>query len=79
MNTLDEIKNLIHTTFGIDTETLKPDQPLSAYGLDSLALVELLFTIEEHFNLDIPDSRGDITNLTGLAKLIDELRSPQVA
>lgn len=75
MNTLDEIKQLINTAFGIDPETLKSDAPLSDYGLDSLALAELLFTIEEHFNLDLPDDRVDVKTLDGLAGLIDELKA----
>lgn len=74
MNTLDELKQLINTSFGISPETLKADAPLSDYGLDSLSLAELLFAIEEHFNLDFPDDRADVKTLAGLAGLIDELR-----
>lgn len=74
MTTLEEIKGLIHTTFGIDPTTLKADAPLADYGLDSLALAELLFSIEEHFNIDLPADRVDVKTLTGLAGLIDELK-----
>jgi acyl carrier protein len=45
MNTIEELKQLIHKTFAIDTETLKADAPLEEYGLDSLSLAELLFAI----------------------------------
>ncbi|HVC11904.1 MAG TPA: acyl carrier protein [Burkholderiales bacterium] len=79
MNTLDELKQLINTTFGIDPATLKPDAPLAEYGLDSLSLAELVFTIDEHFNIDIPDSRTEVNTLAGLASLIDELRAAQPA
>ena len=73
-NTLEELKQLLHTAFGIDPETLKPDQPLADYGLDSLAFAELLFSIEEHFSLDLPDDRTDVKTLAALADLIDELK-----
>jgi acyl carrier protein len=79
MNTLEELKQLIHTAFGIDTELLKADLPLAEYGLDSLSQAELLFNVEEHFNVDIPDVRQNVNTLAGLAKLIDELRVPQPA
>ncbi len=79
MNTLEELKQLIHTSFGIDTELLKADLPLAEYGLDSLSQAELLFNVEEHFNIDLPDSRQDVNTLAGLAQLIDELRIPQAA
>jgi len=79
MSTLEELKQLIHKTFDIDAATLKADAPLEEYGLDSLSLAELLFAIEEHFNVDLPDSRSGVNTLAGLAALIDDLRTPKAA
>ncbi len=79
MSTLEELKQLIHKNFDIDTATLKADAPLEEYGLDSLSLAELLFAIEEHFNVDFPDSRSGVNTLAGLAALIDDLRTPKAA
>lgn len=79
MSTLDELKQLIHTSFGIDPETLKADAPLSDYGLDSLSLAELLFAVEEHFNIDFPDERVDVKTLNGLAALLDDLKLAKAA
>jgi len=79
MKTLEELKQMIHEKFEIDTATLKPDAPLADYGLDSLSLAELLFTVEEHFDVDIPDNRQDVNTLASLAELIDGLRVPQHA
>jgi len=73
MNTLEELKKLIHQSFDIDPATLTPDGLLADYGLDSLALGELLFSVEDHFDVTLPDSRSDIKSLEGLATLIDEL------
>ena len=79
MSTLEELKKLIHTSFGIDPETLKPEALLSDYGLDSLSLAELLFAVEEHFDLSFPDDRLDIKSLDGLSSLIDQLRLAKAA
>ncbi|MBS1129133.1 MAG: Phosphopantetheine-binding protein [Proteobacteria bacterium] len=79
MNTLEELKQLIKSSFGIEPKTLKADAPLADYGLDSLSLAELLFAIEEHFNLDFPDDRADVKTLAGLAALIDELKLAAIA
>ena len=75
MNTLEELKQLIHQSFDIDPATLTPEGLLSDYGLDSLALGELLFSVEDHFDLTLPDARTDIKSLEGLAALIDELKA----
>lgn len=74
MNTTEELKQLIHDKFEIDVTTLKADAPLADYGLDSLSLAELLFTVEDHFDVDFADNRREVDTLTALAALIDELR-----
>jgi len=79
MNTVEELKQLIHDKFEIDVATLKTEAPLADYGLDSLSLAELLFTVEDHFNIDFPDNRQDVNTLGGLAELVDELRVTSAA
>lgn len=79
MNTTQELKQLIHDKFEIDVATLKADAPLADYGLDSLSLAELLFTVEEHFNVDFADNHQEVNTLASLAALIDELRVPSTA
>lgn len=79
MTTLDELKTLIHKNFDIDPATLSPDAPLSDYGLDSLSLAELLFVIEDHFDLDFAEAPKDVGTLAALAALIDSERVAQAA
>jgi acyl carrier protein len=78
-DTMAALKELLHQEFDVDLSTLKVDAPLADYGLDSLSLAELLFAIEEHFNLDIPIGRQGINSLADVAALIDELRIPKAA
>jgi acyl carrier protein len=73
MSTLDALKQLLHERFDVDASTLDPETPLVEYGLDSLSLAELMFTVEEHFNVDFPSSQQDVDTLQGLAELIDSL------
>ena len=73
-NTIAELKKLIHDQLGVDSSKIDIDKPVSDYGLDSLALVELIFLIEEHFNIDFPDATPSIDTLSGLGKLVDQLR-----
>jgi acyl carrier protein len=79
MDTLKQLTQLIHEKFDIELSTLQPDLPLSEYGLDSLSLAELLFTLEEDFDIQFPDRPENIDTLTGLAALIDALRVPRPA
>ena len=79
MTTTDQLTRLIHDKFDIDPATLEADKPLADYGLDSLALAELLFTIEEEFDVVFPDRPENIDTLAGLAGLIDSLRAAKPA
>jgi len=38
----------------LDPETIKPETTLDDLGLDSLALVEVVFGIEEAFDISVP-------------------------
>ncbi len=79
MNTLDQLKQLLHERFDIDPSTLDPEAPLLEYGLDSLSLAELMFTVEEHFHVDFPPTQQDVDTLKGLADVIDNLRLAKAA
>lgn len=81
MSSLEELQTLIHEKFGIDRALLTPDGSLRESGLDSLALVEILFAIEDHFGITMPDPQAQdgIDTLAGLAEVVDKLRAPQTA
>jgi len=77
MTTLEQLTQMLHDKFDIEKSSLQPDLPLAEYGLDSLALAELLFTIEEEFDVKFPDRPENIDTLTALAVAIDQLRASQ--
>jgi acyl carrier protein len=78
VTTYNEVVQLIHENFGVEPAILNPDTTLTEFGLDSLTLVELIFSIEERFGIEIPD-HAEIKNLKGLATLIDGLGVSQGA
>lgn len=73
MSSLKQLQHLIQEKYKIDPATLDPDASMLDQGIDSLALAEFLFDIEDHFGIDFPDARAEINSLAGLAKVIDEL------
>ena len=59
---------------GADTLTDKVDTPFSELGLDSLSLVDFMFTVEDHFHVNIEHDRAlQNPTLTGLAALDDQM------
>lgn len=71
---MNELLELIQKAYDIDPVSIDPNQPLSDFGLDSLALAELMFNIEDHFGIDYPESRANVYTLAELAQVVDEVR-----
>lgn len=72
---INSLKTIIHQQFDVDPQSIDPDAPFAAYNLDSLTVTELLFAIEDHFQMEVPDDAvGTVTNLRELATLMEKLR-----
>lgn len=73
-NTLDQLCAIAQRELGAEALTEKVDTPFSELGLDSLGLVDFMFTVEDHFHVNIEHDKA-LANptLSGLATLVDEL------
>ena len=78
MSSLAELQQLIHKKYGIEPSALDPNASMREHGIDSLALVEFLFDVEDTFKVSL-ESNPDIDTLAELARLIDELLASQAA
>ena len=79
MSSLKELQDLIQQKYGIEPSALDPHASIRGAGLDSLALVEFLFAVEDHFHISLPDQQGELDTLADLATLVDSLRATQKA
>lgn len=72
-NTFERLIQLISTQHHIDTSSVTLETGLAEVGLDSLAVAELLFSIEETFGVDLGDVAPDAVPATvgELVSLID--------
>ena len=73
MNT--DLMQLFAQTFEISTERLLPEATLESLGLDSLAVIEFLFQIEDKFGIQIPDQASPPGTLGEMAQLVTPLLS----
>jgi acyl carrier protein len=51
---LDRLRKLVSERLGVDPTTLQADSRLADIGIDSFALIELVFVAEEEFKVSIP-------------------------
>ena len=70
----EKLKQIIAETFGVKPEDIKNESSFKDdLGADSLDLVELTMSIEEAFNIEIPDE--DAEQLDTVGKVIAYIES----
>ncbi|MFS8138249.1 MAG: acyl carrier protein, partial [Thermomonas sp.] len=50
-STFDVLREVMAKDHGLAPETLQPETALAELTIDSLALIELIFTLEDRFNV----------------------------
>lgn len=76
MSSLQELQTLIREKYALEVD---PAQSMKEAGIDSLALVEFLFEVEDKLGISVPEQYSNIDTLAELATVIDELRTKQPA
>jgi acyl carrier protein len=66
----DQIYEIIAEQAKLDIALLKPESTLKDLGIASLTAIEVLFDIEEKFDIDFPDQGPDFGSDT-LQQLVD--------
>ena len=59
--------------YDVPHEAISPEATLTELGLDSLTIVELLFDVEDEFEIEVPEERVTFQTLAEAAALVDEL------
>ena len=79
-----EVKRIIAEQALLDVSEVTADKTLEDLGLDSLALVEMIFAIEETFDVSVPfnannpqESDFDISNVGAITAAVQQLVTEQ--
>jgi acyl carrier protein len=77
-STLKELQDLIQEKYGLDASQVGAHASLRASGVDSLALVEFIFDVEDRMGVTVPDDNPNMDTLAELAEAIDRGRAKNV-
>lgn len=76
----DKIISIIAREAVLDPNQVRPDMTLEELGLDSLGLVEMIFSIEETFGISVPFNANeagqqglDISSVGSIIDAVEEL------
>ncbi len=74
--TFERLKTILLRDYKLAPETLTPDAPLDALGIDSLGTVELLWNVEDEFKIKLPAEPVNLPTLGDVVRYIDTLMAP---
>lgn len=77
MTTLERLSAILIKDYKLQPDRLTLDAPLESLGLDSLGTVELLWTVEDVFQIKLPGDPVDLPTLGDVVRYIDELVAGQ--
>ena len=69
-----QIFEIIAKQAKIDVATIKPESTLKDLGIASLDAIELIFDIEEHFDINFPDQQGANFDSDTAQSLVDAVQ-----
>ena len=73
MNNIEKkIIELVAIEAGIDPSLVQPSTTMSDVGVPSISQMEIVFALEEAFEIELPEEMDDLT-LDGLAQTIQKL------
>jgi acyl carrier protein len=74
MNTLERLQDILVKDYGISRQALTPDAVPATLGIDSLGMLELMFKIEDHFQVKIPgDPPENLATIRDVVVYVDAL------
>lgn len=71
--TFETMKRIIVKDYELAPERLMPDTPLADIELDSLAITELIFALEDEFNVTAKTNGQGMRTLGDIAAYVDQL------
>jgi acyl carrier protein len=83
VSTLERLRALLQRELDLPADSLQPQASLESLGIDSLRMIEIVFTIEDEFKVAVraepAELRERLKTLGDLAAYVDELSSPAPA
>jgi acyl carrier protein len=72
MNKIDtKVMEILSKQIRKKPEHLAPETTLESLGIDSLGMVEIIFSLEDEFNISIPESKDIQQRFKGFATVAD--------
>ena len=73
MSSYPFLAELLADKYEVDAQAIHPEATMTELNLDSLTLTEILFDLEDEFDIEVPEERATFSTLGEAAAVIDDL------
>jgi acyl carrier protein len=77
MTTLERLQDILTASYPLKREEVVPGAQLADLEIDSLGVMELLFSIEDAFQLSVPNVEQELNTVADVVGYIDRLLAEQ--
>ena len=77
--TFEVLRQVLTKDFEVAPELIHPAARLDQLAIDSLAVIEVMFQLEDEFKISFPQDPGELSTVGDLASTIDRLVTEQRA
>ena len=75
--TFERLRQVLEKEFEVTPELIQPAARMDQLAIDSLAVIEVMFKLEDEFKINFPQDPGELTTVGDLAACIDRLAAEQ--
>ena len=75
--TYERLRQILANEFDVELDLIHPATPLNQLAIDSLAVIEVIFRLEDEFNISFTQDRGGLLTVGDLACCVDRLATEQ--
>lgn len=72
-STFESLQRILANEFEVATGNITPTARLDSLGIDSLAVIEVIFRLEDEFKISFPEDPGELPTIGDLVSAIDHL------
>ena len=77
MSSLQTIQRMMVEQFDLKLDDLSPDTQLDSLGLDSLSVIEFMFSLEDELKIKLSDERVELKTVGDVASVVDKIIAEQ--
>jgi acyl carrier protein len=70
----ERVQDILADKYSVAKESVTPESTLESLGLDSLDLIELMFEVEDAFNIRVPQEAGTALKAATVQDIVDNIQ-----